>query len=41
MDYCEHKLDLNEHCIQHPAATYFVKADGDSMIEAGIFSGDI
>ena len=40
-DYCERKLDLNELCIQHPAATYFVRAQGDSMIEAGIFPGDV
>jgi DNA polymerase V len=40
-DYCEKTLDLNELCITRPAATYFVRASGDSMIEAGIFSGDI
>ncbi|WP_432473782.1 translesion error-prone DNA polymerase V autoproteolytic subunit [Amphritea sp. HPY] len=40
-DYIEQTLDLNELCVQHPAATYFVRAEGDSMIEAGIFSGDI
>lgn len=40
-DYCERTLDLNELCIQKPAATYFVRAQGDSMIEAGIFPGDV
>ncbi|GAA0685462.1 MULTISPECIES: translesion error-prone DNA polymerase V autoproteolytic subunit [Marinobacterium] len=40
-DYIEKTLDLNDLCIRHPAATYFVRAEGDSMIEAGIFSGDI
>ncbi len=40
-DYCERKLDLNELCVQKPAATYFVRAQGDSMIEAGIFPGDV
>ncbi len=40
-DYCERKLDLNELCIKKPAATYFVRAEGDSMIEAGIFPGDV
>ncbi|PNU21212.1 UV protection and mutation protein [Geothermobacter hydrogeniphilus] len=40
-DYCERALDLNELCIRTPAATYFVRAQGDSMIEAGIFSGDV
>jgi len=40
-DYIEKKLDLNELVIQHPAATYFVRASGDSMINAGIYSGDV
>ncbi|WP_417532540.1 translesion error-prone DNA polymerase V autoproteolytic subunit [Marinobacterium stanieri] len=40
-DYVEQTLDLNDLCIHHPAATYFVRAEGDSMIEVGIFSGDI
>ena len=40
-DYVEGKLDLNSYLIQHPAATFFVRADGDSMIDAGIHSGDI
>ncbi len=40
-DYCERKLDLNELCIKKPAATYFVRAEGDSMIDAGIFPGDV
>jgi DNA polymerase V len=40
-DHCERKLDLNELCVQHPAATYFVRAQGDSMVEAGIFPGDV
>ena len=40
-DYIEKTLDLNELCIQHPAATYFVRAEGDSMIDAGIFPGDV
>jgi len=35
-DYVEQQLDLNELCIKHPAATYFVRATGDSMIGAGI-----
>lgn len=40
-DYIETMLDLNEYLIKHPAATFFVKASGDSMIHAGIHSGDI
>ena len=40
-DYMEQKLDLNEHLIQHPAATFFVRVEGDSMRGAGINKGDI
>lgn len=39
-DYVEKTLDLNDF-ITHPAATFFVKADGDSMTGAGIYSGDL
>ena len=35
-DYCERKLDLNDLCVRNPAATYFVRATGDSMIDAGL-----
>ena len=40
-DYIEGKLDLNEYLVKHPAATFFVRASGDSMTGAGIFPGDI
>jgi DNA polymerase V len=40
-DYVEKTLDLNELLISRPAATYFVRAEGDSMIGAGIHDGDI
>lgn len=40
-DYLEGKLDLNRHLIKHPAATFFVRVSGDSMIEAGIHTGDL
>jgi len=39
-DYIDKKLDLNEHLIKHPSATFFVKVEGNSMINAGIHSGD-
>jgi len=35
------KLDLNEYLIRHPAATFLVRANGDSMINAGIHENDI
>lgn len=37
----EKKLDLNHYLIKHPAATFFVRVGGDSMIDAGIFPEDI
>jgi len=40
-DYIEQALDLNQLLIQKPAATFFVRAEGDSMIGAGIHSNDI
>lgn len=40
-DYIERVLDLNELCIKRPAATFFVRVEGDSMIEAGIYANDI
>lgn len=40
-DYIEDRLDLNEYLIKHPSATYFVRVDGYSMLEAGIFPDDI
>jgi len=40
-DYIEGTLDLNEYLVTHPAATYFVRVEGYSMIGAGIFPDDI
>lgn len=34
-------LDLNRLLVQHPAATFFARVKGDSMIEAGVEAGDI
>ncbi|WP_052906553.1 translesion error-prone DNA polymerase V autoproteolytic subunit [Escherichia coli] len=31
-DYVEQRIDLNQLLIQHPSATYFVKASGDLLI---------
>jgi len=39
--YIEGKLDLNKYLIRHPAATFFVRVTGESMIDAGIHPGDI
>lgn len=40
-DYAESALDLNQYLIQRPAATFFVRASGSSMIGAGIFDKDL
>ncbi len=40
-DHLEDALDLNTHLIHHKEATFFVKAQGDSMLGAGIHQGDI
>lgn len=40
-DYVEKRLSLDDLCIRHPESTYLLRADGDSMREAGIRSGDI
>ena len=39
--YLEPTLDLNDYLIRHPAATFFVRVDGDSMKDAGIFEDDL
>ena len=39
--YAEQALDLNRLLVGHPAATFFVRAAGDSMTGAGIHPGDI
>jgi DNA polymerase V len=40
-DFLEGHLDLNEYLIHHPAATYYVRVKGESMINAGIHDGDL
>ncbi len=40
-DYVEKTLDLNELLIKKPAATFFVRAEGESMLGAGIHPDDI
>ena len=40
-DYVEQELNLHDYAVKHKAATFFVRAHGDSMINAGIFDGDL
>ena len=40
-DHIESHLDLNDYLVQNPSSTFMVRAVGDSMIGAGIHSGDV
>ncbi len=40
-DYMERGIDLNEQLIRNKPATFFMRISGNSMINAGIFDGDI
>lgn len=39
--YIEDQLDIAKYMIQHPAASYFIRVKGDSMIKVGIQDGDL
>lgn len=39
--YIERRLDLNDLCITHPEAAYFVRVTGDSMVGDRICAGDV
>ena len=40
-DYLEGFLNLNAKLIPRPSSTFLIKAEGDSMIGAGIYEGDL
>ena len=40
-DYLDMDLNLHDYLVQHPAATFCVRAVGDSMVDAGIHSSDV
>ncbi len=40
-DYIDQQLDLHRHLVQNPAATFFLRAQGESMLGAGIHDGDL
>ena len=40
-DFMDLDLNLQEYLVQHPSATFCVRVIGDSMIKAGIHSGDV
>ena len=40
-DHLDLPIDLNKYLVKNPAATFYVRVDGDSMDEAGIHQGDL
>lgn len=40
-DHVEARLSTDEYLVGNPTATYFVRVQGTSMIDAGIFEGDV
>src|SRR5436190_1444185 len=40
-DYIEERTNLNDYIVTHPSATFYYRAEGNSMIDAGIFDGDL
>lgn len=40
-DYAERGIDLNEELIKNKPATFFFRMNGDAMINAGIYNGDV
>ena len=40
-DFVERKLNLHTHLVRNETATFFVRAHGDSMINAGIHNEDL
>ncbi|MBQ7209441.1 MAG: translesion error-prone DNA polymerase V autoproteolytic subunit [Paludibacteraceae bacterium] len=40
-DYTDEKIDVVRELVRHPETTFYARVDGDSMLDAGIFSGDI
>ena len=40
-DHMDLDLNLHEYLVQHPSATFCVRVVGESMVDAGIYSGDV
>src|SRR5574343_2052122 len=40
-DLQERRINLNDHLVTHPQATFIIRVRGMSMVEAGIFDGDL
>lgn len=40
-DYIDKKINLHDFLVRNSAATFFLKAHGESMLGAGIYDGDL
>lgn len=40
-DHAGKRIDVLEHLVKHPQATFQMRVRGESMREAGIFDGDV
>lgn len=40
-DFAVKRIDLTEILVKHPQATFLLRVSGDSMLDAGIFDGDM
>ena len=40
-DHMDVSLDINEYLVKHPSSTFYIYVRGDSMINSGIFDGDL
>lgn len=40
-DTISEELNITDHLIQNPNATFFLRVEGDSMVNAGIFEGSL
>ncbi|MDD4514220.1 translesion error-prone DNA polymerase V autoproteolytic subunit [Massilibacteroides sp.] len=40
-DFMDLVIDLNKELVKHPASTFYGRVTGDSMIDAGVYDGDI
>jgi DNA polymerase V len=40
-EFMDKSLDLHDYLVHHPASTFFIRVEGDSMLKAGIHHGDL
>ncbi|MBR4606409.1 MAG: translesion error-prone DNA polymerase V autoproteolytic subunit [Lachnospiraceae bacterium] len=40
-EWMDRALNLHEHLVRHKSATFFLRASGQSMVNTGIFDGDL